>query len=658
MASGRYKLTIQGTYESMSRLDVDGNFPQNVFSMEVQILADRSKFFHMYANVAPTGVADRWAGDVVKKTVSGLDMFDFDRVEVRKISATTLNVLFYKAGAFLCYWGHGFQNDSFRELELEYDTVAGTNAVTSINTGSFNGGPANLVNENLSIETIYNRAGFNTSKSGSDSAVAIAGAGGDVKWTKAELHDAMETHWSDYQASAQWAAYTLFAGKYTDSTVAGIMFDSSDANQRQGVAVFNDAMSHLNDRWKFFAAVHEIGHACNLYHAWSKTSGTNWTPQGNDSESRSFMNYPQYVAGGEPSFWSSFHYRFSDDELFFMRHAPEVYVKMGGSAFGTDHAFDTQSDQLGVGQIDPQDPGNVDPNPKLALDARVNRESPIFEFLEPVKLELKLTNTSANAVDIDKHALEASNKVTVIITRQGHNGRTWKPYARMCQNPETISLESGASIYETLSISSGLNGWDLAEPGVYDITVHLASGKDTDAWAIKSNSLRIRVARPYSLDEERIAQDYISGDVGRVLAFDGSRVLGKANDVLRDLAERLPEKRAALHAAIALGSPLANDFKSMQGGGKRAVEVAKANGAEARKLLGGVITGNADAAAETLGHIGYKQYADQLTDWLATQGDKGEAVKVQQTLHGALTKRNVKKAVLDSIAARQKKIGG
>ena len=57
---------------------------------------------------------------------------------------------------------------------------------------------------------------------------------------------------------------------------------------------------------------------------------------------RSFMNYPTKVPGGQTSFFSDFAYRFSEQELLFMRHAPERFVQKGNASW-----FETmRSDRL------------------------------------------------------------------------------------------------------------------------------------------------------------------------------------------------------------------------------------------------------------------------------------------------------------------------
>jgi len=64
---------------------------------------------------------------------------------------------------------------------------------------------------------------------------------------------------------------------------------------------------------------------------------------------------------------------------------------------------------------------------------------------------------------------------------------------------------------------------------------------------------------------------------------------------------------------------------------------------------------NADAAAETLGHIDFKYYVERYTNWLAIEGDKNGAKTCQDNLHNTLSKRNVLGSVLEEIKSTGKK---
>ena len=87
-----------------------------------------------------------------------------------------------------------------------------------------------------------------------------------------------------------------------------------------------------------------MGHSFNLAHSWQKSLsapfGSPWIPLMDEPEARSFMNYPYGVVGGEAAFYADFEYRFTDQELLFMRHAPERFVRMGDAAWFDHHGFE------------------------------------------------------------------------------------------------------------------------------------------------------------------------------------------------------------------------------------------------------------------------------------------------------------------------------
>ncbi len=137
--------------------------------------------------------------------------------------------------------------------------------------------------------------------------------GADALWSDAEMHDAMQTYWSRFANVPQWSVWTFFASLSDQGTgLGGIMFDDIGPNHRQGTAIFHDSFisepppgdpdaAAAVARIRFWTAVHELGHAFNLAHAWQKSLGIGgggpWVPLVDHPEARSFMNYPYRVAG-------------------------------------------------------------------------------------------------------------------------------------------------------------------------------------------------------------------------------------------------------------------------------------------------------------------------------------------------------------------------
>ena len=113
----------------------------------------------------------------------------------------------------------------------------------------------------------------------------LGGAGADALWSDAEMHDAMQTYWSRFANVPQWSVWTFFAALSDQGPgLGGIMFDDIGPNHRQGTAIFHD--SFISEpppgdpdadaavaRIRFWTAVHELGHAFNLAHAWQKSLG-------------------------------------------------------------------------------------------------------------------------------------------------------------------------------------------------------------------------------------------------------------------------------------------------------------------------------------------------------------------------------------------------
>ena len=355
-------------------------------------------------------------------------------------------------------------------------------------------------------------------------------------------------------------------------------------------------------RRRFFCACHEIGHGFNLAHSWQRKTPPRipWIRQKNEPEARSFMNDFSRLKfkGGETAFFADFEYRFSDSELLFMRHAPERFVEMGNDWWYDDRAFQEAL---------------VSPEPSFKLELRVNRDKAVFEFMEPVTLELKLTNISSKPRMVEKHLLSMTDSMTVVIKRDGRPARQFIPFARYDRHSPKKILKPRESLYESLFVSAGNNGWDLAEPGDYCVQVALHhDGED-----FLSNKLKISVLPPQSSEEEHIAQDFFSDEVGRVLYFKGSCFLEKANNVLRDVAERLKNQKVAIHASVALGSALSRDCKQLvvedqEPGPRFSIKIRRAMPEEAKKLLMPALISSRAAAAESFGHINYKRYVDRF----------------------------------------------
>jgi len=549
------------------RVDVDRFYPQNRISIEVSRLFPRSTA-HAVAEVTNDVCSARNRRSITANITyrdgdSALipgSTVTFSARRTSGIGYQTYLLTLSGGGIVPLNYTLSFESIYFDKVEFEVDTVdnAGT-VITSYGTGSHPTRPTALPSETLSLATIYQRAGFDATISPGGGVIPISGAGTNGTWSDTEMHNAMVTYWSRFANAPQWAMWVLYAARHdTGRSLGGIMFDDIGPNHRQGTAIFTDSFiqdvpagdanpAAWRNRMQFWTAIHEMGHGFNLAHSWQKALGTPWIPLANEPEARSFMNYPFLVAGGQGSFFSDFQFRFSDSELVFMRHAPRRFVQMGNSNWFENHGFEQPDSLLGTG------------NWQLAI--RPNRAENSYRFLEPVTMELKLSNTSSGPALIDGDMLSDGRHITIFIQREGGVLRQLRPMITRCHKTHTDRIDPGKAIYGAHMISTSTDGWLIDEPGFYKVQAAIQLGDEI----IVSNVLRLHVTPPVSTEEGKIAGDYFSEDVGRVLAFAGAPELTHAEDVLRRLIGTCGDNPASVHAQVALSNPRLRDFKLLAG---------------------------------------------------------------------------------------------
>ncbi|HKH29897.1 MAG TPA: hypothetical protein VKA45_02480, partial [Gaiellaceae bacterium] len=449
--------TLSGLYVASPgrgelRLDVDGRYPQLAVSGTIDGI-------HWIARLETTAES-RWSGEI-SYTDGVTASFPYTSVDVRATGSGSVEVDFEGVEAAKRTIAYERASPDFRTVNFEFDFQAGEVVDIAVDTGAHPNRPKSLPVETLSIADVYERAGCRVTTNVGTPVPAPPG----TTWSDMELHDAMQIHWSLFANEAQWAVWMLYASLHESGpNLGGVMFDDIGPNHRQGTALFVDSFiadpppgdpspAAWVDRMRFWTAVHELGHAFNLAHSWQKSLGTPWLPLANEPEARSFMNYPYSVEGGQAAFFADFEYRFSDQELVFVRHAPERFVEMGNAAWFNEHGFAEESAAA---------------EPTLRLELRVNRARPRYEFMEPVWLELKLTNVGAEPRLLEADVLDADS-LTVVLRKEGSAARRLVPFRQKCVAPAGAPLLPGESLYGTVLASAGLNGWDVSEPGTYVI---------------------------------------------------------------------------------------------------------------------------------------------------------------------------------------------
>ena len=548
--------TLAPTIVESLRLDVDGWYPQMMASGSFASggLTLFGGFVEWAATVEETPLG-LWEGPIIG-VWGDKDLLPQRNVRIQAPDRGRLTVL--PARLIVTFYGGApdvtrtlqYASAYFRTAEIEWDTVEQATRVTSFNTGSHPNRPASLPIETLTIPETFSRLGVDLQISPEEHIVPLSRSDSpadpvhpDDKWSDSELEDVMKVYWTRYKSQAQWAIWFLFAGLHENPDYRGIMFDHFGAYKRRGGAVFNDwwldKVGEGDDhrdaqirRRRFVTACHETGHCFDLIHSW-ETPASGWWPLGGEPFARSFMNNPEQ-SGGVEDFFSQFQYRFSDREIAFVRHAPEKFVEMGGPYYG-----DSFSDAA------------LPLFPTWTLEASVSRSQRVFDFLEPVMLDVRLTNNADQPQVIDENILRHGDNLKLYVGRAGGMITELRPYAIACLAPRWRVLQPGESIVQSVFASAGARGWLISEPGPYELRVRLSTAT---AQAI-SRSLPLRVATPCGRDEEVIAQDFFTDEVGRALALGGTAVMQQANTVLERIANEMGGNPAARHAQLALGLP-------------------------------------------------------------------------------------------------------
>ena len=161
-----------------------------------------------------------------------------------------------------------------------------------------------------------------------------------------------------------------------------------------------------------------------------------------------------------------------------------------------------------------------------------------------------------------------------------------------------------------------------------------------------SKPLKLRITPPQSYEEQLIAQDFFTEDIGRIFAFKGSQFFTKGNAILNAITEKLPDKRVSMHANFIVGNTVARNYKTLakntvEKGPVFKIQVNPAKVGEAQKYLSTALTNKPDIAIESFGHIPYKRNVDRFSDWLVTQGAREDAIKTQDILYETMSKRKV-----------------
>ena len=566
------------------------------------------------------------------------------------------------------------KSDSFRSLNLEIDVCKSVNAPPMRPTWNTDGHPikpAGLPARVLTIEEAYREAGVQVKIRPGSTVIDDSDAEFET-WSDAELHNAMETYFSQIGGSwPKWEMWGILAGAYEEPSVGGIMFDAAatfggagKAPERQGFAVFrkHEWFDNLVDgtpanadqaasmRQFLYTWVHEAGHAFNFLHSWDK----------NRPDALSWMNYDWRYdnQNGANSFWSNFMFRFDDEELIHLRHGDRSAVIMGGDPWASG------------GHLEAPPGAEYLAAPPGAM-ASVEGEQPVellirskeyFEFMEPVAIELRLRNLFSDMpITLDSRLHPEYGGIVIYIRRP--DGRIVEYAPVMCKlaytSPKQLQPlfpdeQPGSDRYsEEVLISYGRYGFYFDEPGEYYVRALYQGGGDL---LIPSNVHRLRVGSPLTRQLDRTAQDYFSYEVGMNLYLDGSRSthLEKGFDLLREMSEEHKDSLLGAKLAMTVANGLTQPFFQLEKTGEEKVTVKlsqayKAEPKEALKLTDAAVDVFQKTRQKAL-NLSYRQLVSQRVDSLVALDRQKQAVRELGDLEQHLRNLGANAPVLDQIS--------
>ncbi len=621
--SGRYRGTLGG-FQLELRVDVDRTRPLNRLSADFfQVSGGTTSYFGSFTVNSPT--VSVTATQVV---VRGLGTFSFSagfpvvqvtipRRTILQPQASATVQFFTTSGSPGATYTCAFESIYFRTVRIETDRVSDviTPVFSSYNTGSL---PSGGAARNLSVVSAYAEAGVQMIPTAGSDVINISEAGADAKWSNAELHAAMQKHFTLWKDVEQWAVWLLVAQNHEmGSGLYGIMFDQQ-GKQRQGCAVFHNGIGGTTAdklRLQLYTYVHELGHCFNLLHSWQKQYAT--PPVPNRPNSLSWMNYPwNYPSGGATAFWNQFAFQFDNEEVVHLRHAFRKNIIMGGNNFAVGSALgrDVMAD-------------NIRDESGLALNISTHQSS--FALGEPVVLQIALATTDTRGKRVHTWLHPNCGMVKVIISKPSGELVAYEPLIDLLVGGQETTLTTDKPITDSAYIGFGKDGFYFGQPGHYRIRASYAA---LDGSEVLSDILTVRVRYPVTAAEESIADLFMGDEQGTLLYLLGSddESLQRGNEAFDEMLEKHGKHPMADYVRLIKGINAGRDFKTINADNQVGVRNAQLD--ESATLLTAV------ADSRVLDSVSTQMTLTTLADVHTRAGNEAAAKKTLDTLSAMTNK--------------------
>ncbi|MGE0224741.1 MAG: hypothetical protein AB7F35_14780 [Acetobacteraceae bacterium] len=344
----------------------------------------------------------------------------------------------------------GWVSAYYRKATIEIDTVSGSEQPLDSGTG-------------VTWKSVFDTVGWDMSVRLSDTNVAEPSGAG---WSDPEMHASMLARRDAVNLDAEWR-YHILAVKQIDVTPRGIMYDvagtDSNAVPREGVGISTHWMIPNTTEWGlvrnqrfgtaaapfFRTAVHELGHALGLFH---------------NTVDLGFMNTTDVIAASASAatpFPTNVKWNFAEDDLKRLRHYPDVFVRPGGTAFGTASST--------TPQISPTDLQVDVPGLELRVTPLLN-EVPLGA---PVRVKVELVNVGQTPQRVPDRLSLKTDFVRGMVYDPSGSGRSFSPVIRCIEDQPMRVLRPNESVAEAMTLMRGYEGALFPTPGVHTIEVEV-----------------------------------------------------------------------------------------------------------------------------------------------------------------------------------------
>jgi len=616
--SGRYRGAL-GAFQLEVRVDVDRVRPMKRVSGDFfQVSGATTTYFGSFIvnaptiTVTPTQVIVKGLGTYTFSAGAPVVQVTIQRRTIFQPLAPAVVQFLTTGGAPGATYTCAFESVYFRTVRIETDRVSDvtTPVFNTYNTGSLpSGGPART----LSVVGAYAEAGVQMVPTTGSDVINILDAV-DAKWSNAELHASMQTHFTLWKDLPQWAVWEVVAQLHDlGPGLYGIMFDQQ-GKQRQGCAVFHKGIGGTTAdllRLQLYTYVHELGHCFNLLHSWQKSFAS--PPVANRPNALSWMNYPwNYPLGGAAAFWNAFPFQFDNEEVIHVRHAFLNNVIMGGSNFASGSALGRE-----ILADSTRDESN--------LTFRVSTHQKGFALGEPVVLQLELGTTDPRGRRV--HTWLHPNYGLVKIAIRKPSGDVWSydPVIDHVVGARDQEIGPGDSIQDSAYIGFGKGGLHFDQPGRYQIRAVYAA---IDGSQVLSNLLDVRVRYPVTAAEEELADLFMGEEQGMLLYLLGSDAdsLRRGNAAFDEVLAKYPKHAMASYARLVKGINAGREFKTITPDRPGRLALRASNGVESVELLTAV------ADSGVLDSVSAEMTLSKLAEVQAKSGDDKAAAKTRSRL--------------------------